>query len=83
MDISNVKLTTNSYLPALKAVTLKNLLHMVHTLPQNRPAVGTLARSRDQRRQGHSRHWRAGRVLRLKSWTVCTLKGPPRRLAGS
>lgn len=33
---------------------------MVHTLPQNSPAVETLARSRDQRRQGHSRHWRAG-----------------------
>lgn len=47
LDMSKVKLKTNSCLPAIKAATLKNLLHMVHTIPQNSPAVETLARSRD------------------------------------
>lgn len=83
LDISKVKLTTDSYLPAIKGVTLKNLLHTVHTIPRNSPAVETLARSGDHRRQGHSRHLRAGRVSWLKSWNICALKGPSRGWAES
>lgn len=71
LDISKDKLQTKACLPTVVAFTIKNLLHVVHTMAQNSPAVGTQARSRAKGKAGT-----AAEVL-----DVCTLKGPSRRFA--
>lgn len=79
--IPKVNVQTKSCLPTIIAITIKiswawyTLCHKTAQLLKHRPEAGATGD------KGKARHWRDDRVLWLNSWTICTLKEPPRRFA--
>ena len=63
LDMPKDKLKTKSCLLTITTIVTKKFLHVVHTMPENSPAVDVPTRHRDQRRQEQSRHWKDDSII--------------------